>query len=96
MQPERVALRCDGVSTTWAQLHQRVHALADAFARRGVDFGDRVAIVMGNRPEFIETILAANLLGAIAVPLNFRLTGPKAVYILNDSGARLIVADEIG
>ncbi|MCL1962310.1 MAG: long-chain-fatty-acid--CoA ligase [Desulfovibrionaceae bacterium] len=96
MRPGRAALRFNGATTTWLELHRRVQALADAFARRGVGFGDRVAIVMGNRPEFIETILAANLLGAIAVPLNFRLTGPEAAYILNDCGARLIVADEIG
>ncbi len=59
-------------------------------------FGDRVAIVMGNRPEFIESLLAANLLGAMAVPLNFRLTGSEAAYILNDSGAKLAVVDELG
>lgn len=49
---------------------------------------------MGNRPEFMETVLAANRLGAIAVPLNFRLTGPEASYVLGNSGARLLVVDD--
>ncbi|ONH35609.1 hypothetical protein BL254_09880 [Protofrankia sp. BMG5.30] len=61
--PEKAALRFDGTTTTWAQLRERVHALADAFARRGIGFGDRVAIVMGNRPEFLETVLVTNRLG---------------------------------
>jgi fatty-acyl-CoA synthase len=94
--PEHAALRFEGKTTTWSQLRERVHALADALARRGIGFRDRVAVVMGNRPEFIETVLAANQLGAIAVPLNFRLTGPEAAYILNDSGARIVLADELG
>ncbi|MDV7089122.1 AMP-binding protein [Rhodococcus opacus] len=94
--PDRAALRFGEVTVTWSRLRDRVHALADALARRGVRYGDRVALVMGNRPEFIEVLLAANVLGAIAVPLNFRLTGPEAAYILDDAGVRLIIVDEIG
>jgi len=90
------AIRFEGKTTTWARLHHRVVSLADAFARRGVRFGDRVAVIMGNRPEFIETLLATTRLGAIAVPLNFRLTGVEAAHILADCGAVLVVADEIG
>ncbi|WP_419233475.1 long-chain-fatty-acid--CoA ligase [Gordonia sp. CPCC 205515] len=96
MQPDRVAMRFEGASTTWAQLATRVSMLSDAFAQRGVGAGDRVAVIMGNRPEFIETVLATNRLGAIAVPVNFRLTGPEAAYIVNDCGAILAVVDEFG
>ncbi len=92
--PDRPAFRFQGRTTTWRQLRDRVRALADALGRRGVSFGDRVAVLMGNRPEFMETVLAANRLGAIAVPLNFRLTGPEASYILADAGARLLVVDD--
>ena len=92
----RSAIRFTGTTTTWSELNDRVHALASAFAARGVGFGDRVALVTGNRPEFIETVLAANLLGAIAVPINFRLTGPEAGYILNDCDAKIVVVDDIG
>src|SRR5258705_6317638 len=68
MQPDATALRFLGRTTTWSELDRRVTALAGALSRRGVEFGDRVLILMLNRTEFIETFLAANLLGAIAVP----------------------------
>ncbi|OLT23248.1 long-chain fatty acid--CoA ligase [Actinomadura sp. CNU-125] len=93
---DRAAIRFDGSTTTWVQLRDRVHALAQGLSARGVGFGDRVALVTGNRPEFVEIVLAANLLGAIAVPINFRLTGPEAAYILADSGAKIAVGDELG
>ncbi|RBY82975.1 long-chain fatty acid--CoA ligase [Geodermatophilus sp. TF02-6] len=93
--PDRPAFRFQGRTTTWAQLAERVRALADAMSRRGVSAGDRVAVLTGNRPEFMETVLAANRLGAIAVPVNFRLTGPEAAYILENSGARLLVVDDV-
>ncbi len=68
-------------------------AAAAAMARHGVGAGDRVAIMMTNRPEFLETMFAANALGAIAVPVNFRLSADEIAFILTDSGARLLVVD---
>jgi acyl-CoA synthetase (AMP-forming)/AMP-acid ligase II len=67
-RPDAVALRFDGVSTTWRELHDRLRRLATGLSARGVVKGDRVAVLMTNRPEFLEAVLAANLLGAIAVP----------------------------
>jgi len=93
-QPEQPAFRFQGVTTSWRQLHDRVRALAEAMARRGVAFGHRVAVLMTNRPEFMETILAANRLGAVAVPVNFRLTVPEVAYLLKNSGACLLFADD--
>jgi len=93
MRPDGVALRFEGASTTWAELNRRVRALAGGLHARGVAQGDRVAVLMTNRPEFIETVVAANLLGAIAVPVNFRLSPSEAAYILADSGAKVLVAD---
>ncbi len=74
MQPAATALRHLGATTTWIDLDRRVAALAGALHRRGVGFGDRVLILMLNRPEFIEATVAVNKLGAIAVPVNFRMT----------------------
>ncbi len=91
--PDQAAIRFEGASITWARLHERVQRLAAAFAIRGVGRGDRVAILMTNRPEFVEATLAANAAGAIAVPVNFRLAPAEAAYILGDSGARLVVTD---
>src|SRR4051812_26455520 len=92
--PDRAAFRFQGETTTWRELRDRVDRLAGAMAQRDVAFGDRVAVVMGNRPEFMEIVLAANLLGAIAVPVNFRLSGPEVAYVLDNSGARLLFADD--
>jgi fatty-acyl-CoA synthase len=93
-KPGAVYLRFEGVSITWSQLHVRVAAVAAALRRRGVRAGDRVAIMMTNRPEFLETMLAANALAAIVVPVNFRLAPEEIAYILTDSGASLLVVDE--
>jgi fatty-acyl-CoA synthase len=93
--PDSVAIRFEGESITWAQLYGRVRSLAAAFAGRGVSRGDRVAILMTNRPEFLEATLAANAVGAIAVPVNFRLAPAEAAYVLQDSGAALIVSESL-
>ena len=68
MQPGKTALRFLGHTTTWAELDDRVTRLAGALSRRGVGVGDRVLVLMLNRTEFIESLLAANKLGAIAAP----------------------------
>jgi len=93
--PDSVAFRFEGESITWAGLHERVGRAAAAFAGLGVRPGDRVALLMTNRPEFVEATLAANAVGAIAVPVNFRLTTAEAAYILGDCGATLIVTDAL-
>jgi len=95
MQPNATALRFLGHTTTWAELDRRVTALAGALRRRGVKFGDRVLILMLNRTEFIETVLAANLLGAIAVPVNFRMTPSEIAYLVGDCQARVVVTETV-
>jgi fatty-acyl-CoA synthase len=95
MQPESTALRFLGRTTTWADLERRVTALAGALRRRGVDTGDRVMILMLNRTEFVETMLAANLLGAIAVPVNFRLTPLEIGFLVRDCDAHVVVTEAV-
>ena len=93
MQPDATALRFTGRTITWAGLDARVKALASALHRRGIAAGDRVMILMLNRPEFIETCLAANSLGAIAVPVNFRLTPPELAYLVENCGTTVVVTE---
>ncbi|WP_040629599.1 fatty-acid--CoA ligase FadD5 [Mycobacterium colombiense] len=95
MQPKATALRFLGKTLTWGDLRDRVAALADALSRRGVGFGDRVMILMLNRTEFVESVLAVNMLGAIAVPLNFRLTPPEIAFLVQDCEARVIVTEPV-
>ena len=95
MQPDAAALRFLGHTTTWADLDRRVTALAGALSRRGLDFGDRVLILMLNRTEFIEAFLAANKLGAIAVPVNFRMTPPEIAFLVSDCQARVVITEAV-
>jgi fatty-acyl-CoA synthase len=95
MQPTATALRFLGKTLTWGELRSRVAALADALSRRGVGFGDRVMILMLNRVEFVESVLAINMLGAIAVPLNFRLTAAEIAFLVQDCEARLIITETV-
>ena len=95
MQPDATAVRFLGHTTTWGDLDRRVSALAGALSRRGVEFGDRVLILMLNRTEFIESLLAANLLGAIAVPVNFRMTPAEIAFLVGDCEAKVVVTESV-
>jgi fatty-acyl-CoA synthase len=95
MQPDATALRHLGGTTTWAELERRVNALAGALSRRGVRFGDRVLILMLNRPEFAESVLAVNKLGAIGVPVNFRMTAPEIAFLVGDCEARVVITEPV-
>ncbi|MCV7161468.1 fatty-acid--CoA ligase FadD5 [Mycolicibacterium brisbanense] len=95
MQPDNTALRFLGHTTTWRELHERVDKIAGALSRRGIGAGDRVLILMLNRPEFIESFLAANKLGAIAVPVNFRMTPPEIAFLVGDCQARVVVTESV-
>jgi fatty-acyl-CoA synthase len=80
-----------GRRRTFAELHARTSALADALHQRGVRRGDRVALLALNSPEFLEVLLAAAKLGAITVPVNFRLSADEVRYVLTDSGASALL-----
>ena len=91
--PDGEALRFEGCSRSYGELDDRVGRLASALRARGVGSGDRVATFMTNRLELVESYLAAGRLGAICVPVNFRLVATEIGYILQDSGARVLIVD---
>jgi fatty-acyl-CoA synthase len=74
-------------------LLDRVSALAAALREAGVGKGDIVALLLSNRPEFLESALAANRLGAAFLSLNVRLAEPELEYIIRHSGAVAIVTE---
>jgi acetyl-CoA synthetase len=79
---------------TFAQLQDQSNRLSQALRRLGVQRGDRVAVVMPQRPHTAVAHMALYQLGAVAVPLSM-LFGPEALlYRLQDSGAVLAIADE--
>ncbi|MCK9464080.1 MAG: long-chain-fatty-acid--CoA ligase [Proteobacteria bacterium] len=77
---------------TYAELAGRSGSLARALARRGLGRGDRIAILAPNSHEFAEAYFAAAALGAILVPLNTRLPARDVRRVLEDSGARALIA----
>ena len=91
--PDAVALRFDGRGRSYAELDERVTRLARALGDRGVGVGDRIAVLALNGMEAWEAYLAGVRLGAIVVPVNFRLVADEVAYVLTDSGATALVVD---
>jgi len=91
ISPERTALRDPRRVLTYREVADRTARYAGALRRLGVGKGDRVAYLGVNAVEVFETFFATWLLGAIAVPLNFRLSGAEIRYMLADSGAATLV-----
>lgn len=80
-------------TVTYGELTQRVAALASGLAADGVTTGDRIALLLRNSMEFVETFLAIASLGAVAVPLNVRLREADFLYMLADSGSSVLVTE---
>ena len=91
MTPDRVALVGEGSALTYAELDERCRRLANGLAGLGVSRGDRVAYLGKNEPTLIETLFATTALGAVFVPLNWRLTPSELAYIVADCGAHVLV-----
>ncbi|MFK8051348.1 MAG: long-chain fatty acid--CoA ligase [Woeseiaceae bacterium] len=94
LNPDRRALVFEGAETTYSALENRVRRLAKGLSEAGVCRGDRVGYVGVNHPDFIDSMLATWALGAIFVPLNFRLTGAELVFMINDAGIHTLFADD--
>ncbi len=92
--PDKAMTVFEGETTTYGEMTVRAAALARGLRRRGVGSGDVVGLLSYNSPEFLEVVFAANYLGAIAMPINWRLAAPEVRYILDHSGARALVCDD--
>lgn len=92
--PDKPITVFEGEVTTYGEMATRAAGLAAGLGQRGIGRGDVVALLSYNCPEFLEAIFAANYLGAIAMPINWRLAAPEVNYILLHSQARALVCDE--
>ncbi|MEM1437936.1 MAG: long-chain fatty acid--CoA ligase [Pseudomonadota bacterium] len=90
----RTAMTFEEQDLSYAELEANVRQLAGGLRELGVCAGDRVGYLGVNHPRFIETMLAAWTLGAVFVPLNFRLTAPELEFIINDAGIHTLVVDD--
>ncbi|MFR9728870.1 acyl-CoA synthetase [Saccharopolyspora sp. MS10] len=91
MTPDRIALRHGDRSITYAELARRTARLARGLAAAGVRSGDRVAYLGPNHPAYLELLFACGALGAVFVPLNFRLSAPELEFVLADCDAAALV-----
>ena len=92
--PDRVAIIFEVNRNTFSQLGERVDRLASALSALGVKKGDRVAMLQVNCNQFVEAYFAAAKLGAIYVPLNFRVKGDELTYMLNSSESGTLLIGE--
>ncbi len=80
-------------TVTFEQFAGEVAAIAGRLRDLGVDPGDRVALLDVNSLEFLETFCALGVVGAVSVPLNYRQRVPEHRFQIEDSGARLLLAN---
>jgi fatty-acyl-CoA synthase len=93
--PEKIALHFEGEDISYRDFDARIKANARALTNElGVEAGDRVAYLGQNHPQSLVLFFACARLGAIFVPLNWRLAPPEHRHILKDSGARALIVDE--
>ena len=89
--PDGDALVCGDLRLSYRALAEQSGRCAAGLAARGVQQGDRVVLLLGNRIEFVVTLFAAARLGAVAVPISTREQTPGLTYMLNHCGAVLLV-----
>jgi fatty-acyl-CoA synthase len=95
-QPHKIGARDSRRVLTYAAWDQRASQLANALLALGLVKGDRVALLAYNCVEWLELYVALARAGLVAVPINFRLTGPEIAYIVQHSEARaLVVQDDL-
>jgi fatty-acyl-CoA synthase len=89
--PSKIALIDPYTRITYAQLDKRTNRVANILAGRGISHGDKVAILSLSSVEWVVVYIAIVKLGAIAVPLNYRLAGPDIRTTIEDSQSKLLV-----
>jgi acyl-CoA synthetase (AMP-forming)/AMP-acid ligase II len=89
----RTAFVFEGQRITHAQYHARAERLAVGLHRAGLAHGDRLCILAQNRLEFLDAYAAAARLGAIVVPVNWRLTADEIAHVVRDTAPKLLLAD---
>src|SRR3954471_7253608 len=93
--PEKPAIHFEGQTLTYAAFADRITQTARALkSDLGVSRGDRVAILSLNRPDYLVLLYACARLGAILIPLNWRLAIPEQLFILSDAGTKVLMLEQ--
>ncbi len=94
LDTDREAYVDDRVRLTFSELNARCNRLANAFLSDGIEQGERVGLLVMNSAEFMEAYFALAKIGAVVVPLNWRLVPDELEFILKDSGTRRLIFGE--
>ena len=94
MTPEAPALTFEDKTFTYTEFAERILKLSGLLIELGICKGDRVGYVGLNHPTFLELLYASSLVGAVFVPINYRLSGQEVAFIANDAGLSIMFADE--
>lgn len=93
-QPDKTALIYADEAISYACFNRRIERMAALIASKGVGDGDVVALFMKNSAAFLDIAFAISYLGAVFLPINFRLACDEAQHIIEDSQARLVFVDD--
>ncbi len=89
--PDKIAYMSETQQISFHSFNDRVNRLYNALKARGLNQGDRVAVLSYTRPEYMEVFGVAEKGGLITVPINWRLKGEELAYQFNDSGAKALI-----
>ena len=92
--PDRCALKYRGEDVSYAEFDARIRRVGGWLASRGIGPGDVVAVLMKNSTAFLELVFATSHIGAVFLPINYRLSADEVGYIVGNSGARILIADD--
>ncbi len=94
LTPRKMAVIDDGHEFSYRELNQRCNQVANFLLQNGIGKGDRVGVLLHNCHEYIEIYFALAKVGAILVPLNWRMAPSETAYILDDCGASYLFFGE--
>src|SRR5216117_1277302 len=92
--PDRCALKYRGEDISYADFDGRIRRVGGWLAARGIGPGDVVAVLMKNSTAFLELVFATSHIGAVLLPINYRLSADEVSYVIGNSGARILIADQ--
>jgi fatty-acyl-CoA synthase len=92
--PGQPALRYRGEEISYASFDERIRKVGGWLRSQGIGEGDVVAVLMKNSAAFLELTFATSHIGAVFLPINYRLSRDEVGYIVGNAGARIVIADE--
>ncbi len=91
VHPRKAVLINEDQPYTYQEMDRRINQASHLLLKIGIQKGDRVSVLLHNCHQYLEIFFALSRIGAILVPLNWRLAGPELEFIIRDSGSRILI-----